>query len=152
MIEKLKMSEIDDILELNKELSINTWPKSSFEHDMNNGLSLINVLKINDEIIGYYDIWFLFEVADIAFIAVKKGYQHMGYGTLLMKDIIQKCIENNIEFINLEVRKDDANAVGLYKKFGFEEVNIRKDYYGKGKDALCMTKGLVGVNEEDFSD
>ena len=59
MIEKLKMQEIDEILELNKGLSIKTWPKSSFEHDLNNEVALINVLKINNEIIGYYDIWFL---------------------------------------------------------------------------------------------
>lgn len=151
MIEKLKMSEIDEILELNKDLDINTWPKASFEHDLSNDVALINVLKINDEIIGYYDIWFLFENVDLAFIAVKKKYQHTGYGTLLMKDLIRKCLEKNIEFINLEVRKDDQRAVGLYKKFGFEEVNVRKDYYGKNKDALCMTKGLINVSEEDFS-
>ena len=100
----------------------------------------------------YYDIWFLFENVDLAFIAVKKEYQHMGYGTLLMKDIIQRCIERNIEYIHLEVRKDDKKAVGLYKKFGFEEVNVRKDYYGKNKDASCMVKGLINVSEEDFSD
>ena len=76
----------------------------------------------------------------------------MGYGTLLMKDLIRKCLEKNIEFINLEVRKDDEKAVGLYKKFGFEEVNVRKDYYGKNKDASCMVKGLINVSEENFSD
>ena len=150
MIEKLKMSEIDEILELNKGLSIKTWPKSSFEHDLSNDVALVNVLKKDGEIIGYYDIWFLFENVDLAFIAVKKEYQHQGYGTMLMKDLIQKCIERNIEFINLEVRKDDEKAVSLYRKFGFEEVNIRKDYYGKDKDALCMTKGLINV-KEDFS-
>lgn len=152
MIEKLKMSEIDDILELNKGLSIKTWPKSSFEHDLSNDIALINVLKIDDEIIGYYDIWFLFENVDLAFIAVKKEYQHMGYGTLLMKDLIHRCLEKGTEFINLEVRSDDQRAVGLYKKFGFEEVNVRKDYYEKNKDALCMVKGLVNVSEDDFSD
>ena len=146
------MHEIDEILELNKGLSIKTWPKSSFEHDLSNDVALVNVLKINDEIIGYYDIWFLFENVDLAFIAVKKEYQHMGYGTLLMKDIMHRCIEKNIEFINLEVRKDDERAVNLYKKFGFEVVNTRKDYYGKNKDALCMARNLVGVHEEDFSD
>ena len=152
MIEKLKMQEIDEILELNKGLSIKTWPKSSFEHDLNNEVALINVLKINNEIIGYYDIWFLFENVDLAFIAVKKEYQHMGYGTLLMKDIMHKCIQKGIEFINLEVRKDDLKAVGLYRKFGFEDVNVRKDYYGKNKDALCMVRSLINVHEEDFSD
>ena len=73
MIEKLKLSEIDKILELNKRLSINTWPKASFEHDLSSDIALVNVLKINDEIIGYYDSWFLFENVDLAFIAVKKN-------------------------------------------------------------------------------
>ena len=152
MIENLKVSEIDKILELNKGLSIKTWPKSSFEHDLNNDIALIRVLKKDDEIIGYYDIWFLFENADLAFIAVKKEYQHQGYGTLLMKDILKNSIDRKIEFINLEVRKDDEKAVGLYRKFGFEEVNIRKNYYGNNQDALCMTKGIINVKEEDFSD
>ena len=152
MIENLKPSEIDEILELNKGLSIKTWPKSSFEHDLNNDIALIRVLKKDGEIIGYYDVWFLFENADLAFIAVKKEYQHQGYGTKLMKDVINNCLDHSIEFINLEVRKDDEKAVGLYRKFGFEEVNVRKDYYGTNRDALCMTRGLVNVEKEDISD
>ena len=55
MIEKLKMSEIDEILELNKGLSIKTWPKSSFEHDLSNDIALINVLKIDDQIFRLVD-------------------------------------------------------------------------------------------------
>ena len=59
-------------------------------------------------------------------------------------EITEKLDKELHEFIHLEVRKDDKKAVGLYKKFGFEEINVRKDYYGKNKDASCMVKGLVG--------
>ena len=54
--------------------------------------------------------------------------------------------------IENEVRTTNTKAYNLYKKLGFIETRTRKDYYGEGQDCLDMVKGLLGLNEEDFSD
>jgi ribosomal protein S18 acetylase RimI-like enzyme len=38
----------------------------------------------------------------------------------------------------LEVRRSNLGARRLYRKFGFEERRLRRNYYGPGEDALVM--------------
>jgi [ribosomal protein S18]-alanine N-acetyltransferase len=38
----------------------------------------------------------------------------------------------------LEVRRSNLEARRLYRKFGFEERRLRRNYYGPGEDALVM--------------
>ena len=38
----------------------------------------------------------------------------------------------------LEVRSDNAAALALYARFEFESLNIRRDYYAPGVDAIVM--------------
>jgi len=40
----------------------------------------------------------------------------------------------------LEVRENNFSAISLYKKIGFKEINIRKNYYkDTGENALIMS-------------
>jgi ribosomal-protein-alanine N-acetyltransferase len=38
----------------------------------------------------------------------------------------------------LEVKTDNADAIGLYEALGYSKLNIRKDYFGAGLDAQVM--------------
>ena len=42
----------------------------------------------------------------------------------------------------LEVEVDNASAIALYDRFGFEPIARRTDYYGPGRDALVMSRDL----------
>ena len=51
--------------------------------------------------------------------------------------------KKNIEIKNkflLEVNEKNKEALKLYKKIGFEEISIRKNYYGKDENAVIMIK------------
>jgi len=54
-----------------------------------------------------------------------------------------KYLALNIEIKNkflLEVNEKNKKALKLYKKIGFEEISIRKNYYGKDENAVIMIK------------
>ncbi len=61
-------------------------------------------------------------------IAVDKDYRNMKFGSVLLKAYIENEKENCNEFF-LEVRCGNASARALYKKFSYEEIGIRKNYY-----------------------
>jgi len=151
IIERSKKEDIGSLVKIEQEcFPKDPWPYSAFENDLNNEVAQIWVLKDNEEIIGYYDIWFMFENADIANIAIKKSYQGKKLGAYLLKDLIVRCINSNVEFLHLEVSVENKVAYNLYKKFGFEQLRIRKAYYN-GIDGIDMVKGLVGLSEKDIS-
>lgn len=53
-------------------------------------------------------------------LEVKKEYRRQGFGSLLLKDAIDKY-----DAYDLTVDKDNISAINLYKKFGFK---IMKNY------------------------
>lgn len=151
IIRKATFLDLDKIIEIENECFKEPWPKKAFEADINNDITELMVLIDGNKIIGYYDIWYMFENADIASIAIRKDYQGKGLGEYLLKDLIKRCIAKQVEFLHLEVNVENIKAYNLYKKMGFEQVRVRKGYYN-GVDGLDMVKGLLGLSEKDFSD
>ena len=41
----------------------------------------------------------------------------------------------------------NAAAIGLYRAFGFVETGVRRNYYGRGEDAIIMSRTRVGGAE-----
>ena len=62
-------------------------------------------------------------------IAVLPEYRHQCIATQLMEYFINKCKNNGIKSIFLEVRCDNEPAKKLYEKHGFSEVGRRRNYY-----------------------
>lgn len=151
-IESMKLDDIDQVIEIEKECFNDPWPREAFIQDieLNKDAEAI-VLKDEDKIIGYYHIWYMFDNADLTNVVIRKSYQGRKLGEFLLKDCIKRCIRKNVEFLHLEVRVDNQRAINLYKKLGFIDVRIRKGYYA-GVDGIDMVKGLLGLSEEDIGD
>ncbi|MHA2032297.1 MAG: GNAT family N-acetyltransferase [Candidatus Kariarchaeaceae archaeon] len=71
-------------------------------------------------------------------IAIQSEFESQGWGTRLMSHLISNASFNKIEKIGLHVETNNIRALNLYQKFGFKEVNISSNYYGKNRDAIIM--------------
>jgi len=57
--------------------------------------------------------------------------------------LLQRAVERGAASATLEVRASNHAAQWLYRKYGFEDVGRRKEYYRDNKeDALLMTVRL----------
>ena len=88
-----------------------------------------------DVVVGYLSYSIMYEKAEINNIYVLNEYRSQGIGSKLLDYLVKKC--KICENITLEVRKDNINAIYLYKKYGFKEVAIREKYYN-GLDGILM--------------
>ena len=105
---------------------------------INSNFSKVNKVKDiidNKEIIGYYFdnnlVGFLifkkvYEVIDLLYIIVDPIYRKRGIGSRLMESLL----ERDFERIMLEVNVSNKSAIKLYKKYNFNIINIRDNYYG----------------------
>ena len=59
-----------------------------------------------------------------------------------MDYIINFCKNTAIAKINLEVNSNNNVAIKLYKKYGFEQVGNRKNYYENG-DRFIIYKNII---------
>jgi len=58
---------------------------------------------------------------NVLVLFVKDNYRNRGVGTQLLRRAIEEAEMRRLEFITLSVTYDNMTALGLYRKFGFEE-------------------------------
>ena len=94
-----------------------------------------------EKIVGYCGIVTVLDEGDVVKVAVDQEYQGQGIGTALMENLIQRMQESGVRTIHLEVRQSNESAIALYRKMGFAEDGIRKDYYENPvENALLMSR------------
>ncbi|MCR4670211.1 MAG: ribosomal protein S18-alanine N-acetyltransferase [Saccharofermentans sp.] len=90
------------------------------------------------KIIGYIGLSFILDEAEIGNLVVDKDFRRQGIGGSLIEQVKDFLKDQGIAKVFLEVAEDNESAKALYLKSGFNSFNIRKDYYGKGRNALLM--------------
>ena len=80
--------------------------------------------------------------ADVQTIAVAPAAQGRGLGALLLRALVAEAARRGARSLLLEVRADNAAAIALYTREGFERISIRRRYYQPGDvDAWVMRSG-----------
>ena len=142
-------NDIDSIERIENESFSNPFKRADLLYEISenpvseNPVSKFYVLESEDRVVGYIDFWITFTSATIDKIAIEKKSRNKGFAGKLLEFSLSILKENDVEFYTLEVRKSNVAAINLYKKFGFNEVTIKKNYYDDGEDAIYMVKGLI---------
>ncbi len=139
IIRDLNLCDIWQVLEIAKDSFSIPWSKESFIKEYKNPQSIFKVVEFNDEIIGYIIAKKILDEAEILSIAVKQSFRRKGIAEALLKEILSTLKKEAVKVCYLEVRISNFSAINLYKKVGFKECGIRKNYYiSPLEDALLM--------------
>jgi ribosomal-protein-alanine N-acetyltransferase len=80
--------------------------------------------------------------ADVLTVGVIPSQRGKGIARQLMALITDWAKQQGSIAMMLEVKVDNSNAIGLYESLGYSKLNVRKDYFGAGLDALVMRLDL----------
>ena len=149
MIRPMTEEDLDQVLIIEREAFQDHWTREAYLYDLNENPFPSLVIYEEIGVIGYY---ILFEDGQITTIAVLKEHRRKKIADQLMTYAIDACNQEGCCVLSLEVRVSNEPAIHLYKKHGFETVNIRKGYYENGEDAYLMLKALGGNYDESLSD
>ena len=73
---------------------------------------------------------------------VHPGYRRKGIGSKLLASLEDKLALLGAQAVRLEAALDRPEAVELYRKAGYRERELVKNYYGRGNHAVRMWKNL----------
>ncbi|MEO0016418.1 MAG: hypothetical protein RL589_899 [Actinomycetota bacterium] len=76
--------------------------------------------------------------ADVLTVGVVPSHRGKGIARHLMALITDWAHMQGSTAMMLEVKVDNAEAIGLYESLGYSKLNTRKDYFGPGLHALVM--------------
>ncbi len=128
----IRSIRIEDIPLINNLINDKNYVVNNYELNKN-----ANIYILNNEIVAFISYRILYERAELDYIFVKEEARKKGIASMLIADMIEKCKENNVETIDLEVNSSNERAINLYQKFGFKIIGKREKYYN-GVDALMM--------------
>mgnify|MGYP000346294632 CR=1 FL=1 len=131
--------DLEQIIEIEKDVFIKPWPQELFLTHLRSDACVKAVAEISDEIVGYLVGGEEDSKFHLRNIAVSRKHWREGFGTKLLTYLLEK-LKDNPEVLScyLEHRLNNEAAFELYKSLGFTCLGLRKDYYGKGEDAVVM--------------
>lgn len=147
IIREMTSEDIDQVLVV-EELSFPTpWSRAALEFEMmENEHAYYFVAEIEKEIVAYCGAWFVMDQGTITNIAVNPSYRGRKIGDVIFNHILLFAKESGISEMSLEVRVSNEVAQRLYRKYGFINGGIRKNYYvDNNEDAIVMFRSLIEV-------
>lgn len=91
-------------------------------------------------VLGYAGLWLLIDEAHISTIAVMPEWRGHKLGEFLLIGLLERAIAMRAEIATLEVRISNQVAQNLYRKYQFQAVGMRRNYYHDNlEDALVMS-------------
>lgn len=136
----LTVKDSDPYFELHKQGQFSPWSRKIFEDCLTKPYFAYS-LNQDSQPLGYYIGMTVLDEVTLMDIVVNAAHQGKGLGKSLLQHCIDKCNQDNIQQIWLEVRESNTAAINLYDNAGFIVVEQRVNYYpsAKGKeDALIM--------------
>ncbi|MGL4521177.1 MAG: ribosomal protein S18-alanine N-acetyltransferase [Bacilli bacterium] len=136
----MTVDDLDEVVQLEEAVFTSPWTKDLFLHELEeNKYSLYVVAVVGEKIVGYAGIWCVFEQGQITNIGVLESYRGHKIGETLLDILLQSAKLRECHDLSLEVRVSNTIAQNLYKKYGFQYGNIRKNYYkDNNEDAHVM--------------
>ena len=126
---------------LDKELfPYSPWSASQYNEEFSSPTRhFVVAVDEAQNIIGYAGVFAPGDAeADVLTVGVIPSQRGKGIARQLMALITDWAKQQGSIAMMLEVKVDNTEAIGLYESLGYSKLNIRKDYFGAGLDALVM--------------
>ena len=143
MIELASVKYLEKILEIERMVFEQPWSRDQLKTDILSNDNVENWIYIdNGNVVGYILGRVILNEFHLNNIAVHTDFQSRHIGRDMVKHVIDRLKNNNINNIYLEVSIKNNLALKLYKSFGFNKYGYRKDYYANGDHALLFNLEL----------
>ncbi len=145
-IRRMNEKDASRLAEIEEKCFSLPWSEQAFLDALQHGNALIIVAEEEDTastILGYVCMYVAVDEGEITNVAVNPMERKRGIASRLMEEIHRQAKQMQLNKIFLEVRKSNLPAQELYKKYAYEEVGIRKNFYQKPtEDAIVMMVDL----------
>lgn len=137
--------DFDTLFEIEQAAHLVPWSIGTLKN--NTGERYLNLkLAIEQRTVGFAICQTVLDEATLFNLAIHPDFQGKKLGQSLLEELMLQLQKKGIMTLWLEVRESNQNAIKLYEKLNFNEVDIRKNYYptpdGKRENAIIMAAYL----------
>ena len=147
MIRRINYDDVSKIVELENNTLGTTLGEKMLEMAVRSPMAYYYVYIENNKLLGYISTSFDGDVIEILNFCVDKNYQGKGIGKKLLAYVLSILYSKGAKSSILEVRESNIKAISLYKKMGYKEISIRKNYYSNGENAKVLEFKFIDIDE-----
>ncbi|PKN09455.1 MAG: ribosomal-protein-alanine N-acetyltransferase [Deltaproteobacteria bacterium HGW-Deltaproteobacteria-8] len=139
----LGVADISGVMDLERLCFRTHWTREQFLLGLERKAFRILGIQERGVLIAYCAFSVIAGEMEIMNIAAHPFHRRKGLGARLLSEVLRLCRAEGVAEGFLEVRRSNAGAIDLYKKFGFMQTGTRKNYYPDNKeDALLFRLGF----------
>jgi len=149
-VKNMHSGHIPSVLAIEREAFPSPWSEKLFLQELaavhSQSYVAVTHPALLEEVVGYICAWVVHDECVINKIACHAACRRSGVGRQLLQHLTYSAYQRGASFFSLEARESNTAAQLLYKKMGFVQAGIRKDYYPEtGENAIVMVLSLDGL-------
>ncbi len=117
------------------------FPAGMFAYLIKYSVSLV-ACEPEDRVIGFIIGYTSGRSGAVYTLDVHPTHRKKGVGSKLVRAMEEELRAQGARAIRLEAALENPEAIELYRKAGYRERELVRNYYGRGKDAVRMWKEL----------
>jgi ribosomal-protein-alanine N-acetyltransferase len=140
----MREDDLAEVMAIEKTIYTHPWSQGNFADSLRAGYEC-RTWRMNGELVGYFVLMAAAGEAHLLNLSIAEPHQRRGHGAALLSEAATLARRLGAKNVFLEVRPSNRAAQGLYTRFGFRKVAVRKGYYpahSGREDALVLTLAL----------
>ena len=144
LLRPMTVADLDRVMAVEAQAYGHPWSRGNFTDSLAAG-HLAEVLQEADEgpLMGYFVAMPGVDELHLLNITVAPARQRQGWGSYLLRALLERARACRLGTIWLEVRAGNVRARAVYRAFGFVERSTRRGYYpassSRREDAVVMS-------------
>ncbi|HEY6095400.1 MAG TPA: ribosomal protein S18-alanine N-acetyltransferase [Gallionellaceae bacterium] len=133
-------ADLEAVLAIEQQVHAHPWTLGNFRDALQSGY-VCKVYELEGALLGYAVLMHNVDEDELLAIAIAAAHQRRGWGLRLLQEMMTLARTEGRQRLLLEVRASNAPAIALYRRAGFVEIGLRKNYYpaAQGReDAILM--------------
>lgn len=137
--------DLESVLRIEREVHAYPWTLGNFSDALRSKYICKVYESETDGMLGYAVLMPAVDEAELLDIAIDAKHQRKGFGGKMLEELAALVRRANKRRMVLEVRASNEAAISLYRKSGFTDIGLRRDYYravNGREDAILMGRNL----------
>lgn len=140
-VRQMEEADLGSVARIEASIFSKPWSEEGFRDSLKLPNTVYLVAEQDGSIAGYIGMLCVLDEGEITNVAVAEGFRRQGIGERLLSSLLQAGRKEGVDSFTLEVRESNSSARKLYRKLGFQEEGIRRNFYEKPtEDAILMWK------------
>lgn len=144
-IRLMREEDLPQVAAIEGEAFSTPWSLETFRSLLGRPLWVALVLEDGEGgVAGYAILGVVESQGELANLAVRKEDRGRGLGRALLEAVLAEARRRGVDRLFLEVRRSNRAALALYRRRGFRDVGVRRNYYqNPTEDARVLVLELL---------